>query len=299
MYDIIPISPVSSSVYLTRWPVDSTLLLYSVMCELAAALPINAANYAYLLNTTGKTFALIAAALALLDAATTASVSAASFAAYLEGESVLPFPSYWLTIIVLIGFTVICLSGVKESVGLAFSMLCLHVRTNFHPEDVDIRSFDLATQIVTMTVLVITAIVHWARTGNEVIAQNWHDDPASGAGALFRSIFFGVCIGLLGLTGFECVPMSIELLRPGVYPQVLRNLHYGAILLDGPLMLLVFANLPRSEILSGANVLSLLGEVVASRWLRILVVVDASVVLCGGILTGFLSVDALLERLTR
>lgn len=98
-----------------------------VMIELASALPYNASNYAYLLNTTSKTFALVAAALALLDAATTASVSAASFAAYLQGEVKLSFPAYWITIIILAGFVLVCLSGLKESVGMAFSMLCVHV----------------------------------------------------------------------------------------------------------------------------------------------------------------------------
>lgn len=99
-----------------------------VMTELASALPYNASNYAYLLNTTSKTFALVAAALALLDASTTASVSAASFAAYVQGEVSLPFAAYWITVIVLAGFVLICLSGLKESVALAFSMLCIHVR---------------------------------------------------------------------------------------------------------------------------------------------------------------------------
>ena len=287
----VRLSAVCRSPLLTFWT-------SRVMTELASALPYNASNYAYLLNTTSKTFALVAASLALLDAATTASVSAASFAAYLEGEVTLSFPSYWITIIILAGFVVICLSGLKESVGLAFSMLCIHVSAapgSGQEQCIDV----LLEQVASMIVLVLASAVHWARSGNQVLRENWYGDPARTPSSVAYSIFFGACLGLLGLTGFECLPMNIELLKPGAYPRVLRNMHVGATLLNAPLMLLVFANLSTADILSGANVLSLLGEAVASRWLRILIVVDASIVLCGGILTGFLSVASVLKRLSR
>lgn len=150
-----------------------------------------------------------------------------------------------------------------------------------------------------MIILILASAVHWARSGNQVLRENWYSDSARSPGSIAHAIFFGACLGLLGLTGFECLPMNIELLKPGAYPKVLRNMHVAAILLNAPLMLLVFANLRTAEILSGANVLSLLGEAVASRWLRILIVVDASIVLCGGILTGFLSVASVVMRLSR
>lgn len=150
-----------------------------------------------------------------------------------------------------------------------------------------------------MIILVIASSVHWARNGNEILRMNWYGDPSRTPGSIVYAIFFGACLGLLGLTGFECLPMNIELLKPGAYPKVLRNMHIAATALNAPLMLLVFANLSTSDVLSGANVLSLLGEAVASRWLRILIVVDASIVLCGGILTGFLSVASVLGSLTK
>lgn len=64
-------------------------------------------------------------------------------------------------------------------------------------------------------------------------------------------------------------------------------------------MLLVYAILPGNEILSGANVLSIMGERVGGRWLRVMVVVDAMLVLAGGVLTGIFTVCGLLERLAR
>lgn len=97
------------------------------MAELASALPINGANYAYLLNTASKSLALVGASLTLLDAATTATISAATFAAYLQGEIMSAVPAYCFTLILLVGMAVVCLIGLREVVGLAFAILCLHV----------------------------------------------------------------------------------------------------------------------------------------------------------------------------
>lgn len=99
--------------------------------------------------------------------------------------------------------------------------------------------------------------------------------------------------------GFECTPAYIEEIAPTAYGPALRNLLYGALLLNAPLMLFVYAILPETEILSGANVLSILAEKVGGRWLRIIILVDAILVLAGGVLTGIFTVCGLLERLAR
>ncbi|KAG8968124.1 hypothetical protein FRC03_008477 [Tulasnella sp. 419] len=75
---------------------------------------------------------------------------------------------------------------------------------------------------------------------------------------------------------------------------------YTALVLNAPLMLLVYAILPSETILGGANVLSVLAETVAGKWLRILVVVDCMLVVGGGgVLAGLIGVSALIERLAR
>ena len=51
-------------------------------------------------------------------------------------------------------------------------------------------------------------------------------------------------------------------------------------------MLLVFANLPTETVTGGSNVLSALAESAVGKWLRVWVVVDASIVLSAGVLTG-------------
>lgn len=64
-------------------------------------------------------------------------------------------------------------------------------------------------------------------------------------------------------------------------------------------MLLVLANLPIDTILSGDNVLALLGGIAGrGQWLKILVVVDAVVVLCGGIMTGIIAFCGPVEALS-
>jgi len=80
---------------------------------------------------------------------------------------------------------------------------------------------------------------------------------------------------------------------------VLQTLHLGAFILGGPLLLLSYANVSSEVIGGGANVLSALASAVAGRWLRLLVVIDAMVVLGAAIFTGILSAVALFEQLAR
>lgn len=101
------------------------------------------------------------------------------------------------------------------------------------------------------------------------------------------------------------MPSYAASIREGRFPKVLRNLHYPAIALNVLSVLFVLALVPLESALQGANLLSLLSQIVrsvparaasyscfifpgqaAGRWLRIWIVVDAMVVLCGGVLTG-------------
>ncbi|TDL27804.1 hypothetical protein BD410DRAFT_893978 [Rickenella mellea] len=245
--------------------------------ELASALPITGANYTYLLNVSSKSFALAAAALALLDYVTTAVISAATASAYISGEVSLPFPVFVGTILLAALPVGISLCGLRESARTAFAILSLHG--------------------LTMTILCVTTLVAWMRAGNSQLHDNWISAQPGSASAVARQVFNGICIGMLGLTGFECCPDYASTVKRGKYPNVLRNIHWPAILLNAPLMLLILAVLPMPTINGGANVLSLLAEKAGGRWLRIWVVVDAVVVLSAGVLTGILSACALLERL--
>jgi amino acid transporter len=142
----------------------------------------------------------------------------------------------------------------------------------------------------------IVSAIAWAHTGSDVLRANWAERPASWH-AILRDIFYGVCIGFLGVSGFETTPSYIELVSLDKYPSVIRNLICAVTLLNGPLILLVYAHIPSLEIKTGTNILSRLADKVAGRWLRTLLVVDAMLVLCGGIVTGLFTACGLLKRL--
>ncbi|KAK0194213.1 AAAP amino acid permease [Armillaria mellea] len=270
-----------SSVYspISLFIATVTLFLWRpIMTELGSALPITGAPYSYILNISAKSFALVGAALLLLDYVSTSVVSAATAAAYLSGEVNLPFPSFVGTIIVLALFTLISLSGIKESARLALVSLSFHVGT--------------------MIVLMVASAIHWGNIGNDQLRENWVSNQASSTSKVARHIFDGWCLGMLGLTGFECIPAYIARIKPAVLPLVFRNLHYPAIVLNTLIMVLVLAIVPMQIILQADNVLSVLAQTSAGRWLRVWIVIDAIIVLCGGVLTGILSACELFEKLT-
>lgn len=125
-----------------------------------------------------------------------------------------------------------------------------------------------------MVILIIFSIIAWAHAGADQIRDNWH--PPSPAN-IVRQVFNGVCIGMLGLTGFECeyslsslhlvqyskpyrsgAPAYVGRMRTGQFPRVLRNLHYPAIALSTVVALLVLAVLPIDAITEENNVLGTL-----------------------------------------
>ncbi|TFK52934.1 hypothetical protein OE88DRAFT_1656621 [Heliocybe sulcata] len=248
-----------------------------IMEELGSALPISGAPYTYLLNVTSKSLALIGAAILLLDFSSTAVVSAATAASYLAGEVTLPFPAFVGAILVLVIFTAVSLSGMKDSARVAFAVLSLHV--------------------ITLLVVWIASAVSWGRNGSQLLKDNWAAGQASSSASLVHQVFNGICIGMLGLTGFECTPAYIASIKSGRYPLVLRNLHICAIFLSSVTMVFLLAIVPLDTIRSDANVLSDLAEKAAGKWLRVWTVIDAIVVLCGGVLTGIMSACELIERL--
>lgn len=63
-----------------------------------------------------------------------------------------------------------------------------------------------------------------------------------------------------------------------MYPVVLRNLIIGALLVNLPVLIVTYAVLPTDQILSGANILSLVGQVAGGTWLRKIIVVDSAIV---------------------
>jgi hypothetical protein len=80
------------------------------------------------LQVASKTFALVGAAILLLDFASTAVVSSATAARYVINE--LPFnsPEWACSAIILGVFLVVAMIGIKESAHVALGILTFHVR---------------------------------------------------------------------------------------------------------------------------------------------------------------------------
>lgn len=258
-----------------------------IICELASALSAsNAGNYYYLSNISTKLVAVLAAAITLLDAVATGAVSAGTASAYIAGETVMDsvhIDYRLISVLLLVGLASLSLLGLRDSSTVALGMFALH--------------------IITMVMLIVAGIVAWIRSGNSLLHANWMIGmatmraPSTGKG-IARALFDGVCVAFVGLTGIECSPSYVNQVKPGEFPKALRNLHLIVVLTEAPLMLLVLALVPMDQILGGSNVLALLGQVAGrGAWLKLFVVIDACLVLCGGIITGIVAFCGLVDAL--
>ncbi|KAN0137458.1 Amino acid permease domain containing protein [Lactarius tabidus] len=260
----------------------SLLLLFfrPLLLELASTVRINGSNYIYLLQFSGKTLALIGAAATLLDAVATSAVSAATASAYLSAEiHSMPISASALAVLFLVALGILALAGIRENASATAAVFVFH--------------------IVTMATLAIAGIVYWATHDphSTILKQNWALRPGT-AIETTRAIFYGVCIAFLGVTGFECTPSYIEMIRPKDYSAILRNLIIVSAVLNTVLSLISCALLPVDAIANGPNVLSALGSLSGGNWLRVLVLIDAVSVLLGGVMTGTVTAIQLLDRMS-
>ncbi|CAO1615285.1 unnamed protein product [Sympodiomycopsis kandeliae] len=245
----------------------------------------NAGSYSYFLNVTGRSLALVAAGVTILDAVSAGAVSSATAATYVSAEAP-QIPMQGFTVIFAVVLTAICLSGVKDSAYIALSIFSLHN--------------------LTMVVLLTAGAVSWARNGSGILKENWYEalhvpgSPANLAGkSIARSIFDGTVVAFVGLTGFEMSVSYASSVKPGAFPKALRNVWVLVALLEAPAALLVTAILPFSKIIEANNILASTAAAIAGRGLRLFIVIDASIVLCGGILSGALSSTGALLTLAK
>ncbi|KAG0229229.1 hypothetical protein BGW42_001683 [Actinomortierella wolfii] len=263
-----------------------SILLYpvkAIMAEVAMSLPFNGGAYVYLINICAKWITAIAATFSILDYMATSVTSAATATAYVASEVTLPaaLSVFSLTIIIMVIFAIVTFFGVRESSTVASTVFVIH--------------------LATMLVLMITAAIHWARIGNDVLISNWNEPPIGGSNPA-RLIWNGFCICLLGATGYEGVEGYLEQLKPKTYPKIMTSMWASITVLNGPMAVLVLAIVPMQEIRENpANALLVLARYASgsSPWLRYLVTADAGIVLSAGVLTGMVGVLGLFERMSK
>ncbi|KAI9279789.1 amino acid permease-domain-containing protein [Sporodiniella umbellata] len=254
-----------------------------IITEVATSLPLNGGTYNALLNTTSKVTASVAACLSILDYLATCVVSASTASAYLAAEVTLPekLTPFVLTIVILVVFSLICILGLRESSTLTLTIFTLHS--------------------VTLAAVMITSVIAWGRNGNQVLIDNWTKVPDPPGSNPVLLIVKGVCIGLLGVTGFESAENYIEDLKPNTFPKVMNNMFGFLFAINAPLTLLATALVPVPVLQANqANAVSVLGEYAANgeRWLRMWIMVDAVIVLCAGVLTGLIGAIGLIQRMS-
>ncbi|CAM0135491.1 hypothetical protein VKS41_005136 [Umbelopsis sp. WA50703] len=260
------------------------LLMYpakKVLTEVSTALPLNGGIYSAMLNSSSKWLAGVVASILILDYLATCVVSASSAASYLAAEILLPshLPPFALSIIIMVAFAAIAFLGIQESSTVALVIFLIH--------------------LITLLGVMVTSIVRWGEIGNETLIANWNHPYPDGVSAV-RMIFNGFCIGLLGVTGFETAGNFIEELKPSDFPKVMRNMFGFLTILNAPITLLATVLVPIDELKANPAVaVSILGQYAAggSRWLRLWIMVDAVIVLCAGVLTGFIAAIGLIERM--
>ncbi|RKP09267.1 amino acid permease-domain-containing protein [Thamnocephalis sphaerospora] len=254
-----------------------------ILAEVSTALPMNGGTYNCLLNTASKSAASVAASLSLISYTATAVVSASTATACLAGELPEVLDSravFWLTVGVLIVFAAIVALGMQESSLVALIIFTIHC--------------------ITLLVFMVVCAVYWATNGSSTLIENWNlglQTMPTGADVV-RALFLGYCIGLLGVTGIETCSNYVEHQGPGVFPKTMRNLWWLSFFFNAPTALFTMAVIPQSVIAANpSGALSAASGVAGGDWLRWWMTVDAVVVLCAGVLTSFVGVSGLIERM--
>eukprot|EP00743_Colponemidia_sp_Colp-15_P003881 GILK01004188.1.p1 GENE.GILK01004188.1~~GILK01004188.1.p1 ORF type:complete len:685 (+),score=76.45 GILK01004188.1:80-2056(+) len=265
-----PLAPFSLLlVCVVLWPFRT---IYS---EVGSALPLNGGSYNCLLNATSKSTAAIAAALSLISYTATAVVSASSATEYASGE-LGKFDVFWVTIAVLAAFALLTLAGVRDSANVALVIFAFHV--------------------VTLCTLIGACLIFIIREDGATLTANFSADFIDHP---MKMLYYGFSTGLLGITGFETSANYIEEQAPGVFPKTMNAMWWLVTIFNPAIGLMSMGCLDIHTIQDNSkNVLSLVGGAAGGSWLRTLIAVDASVVLCGSVLTAYVGVGGLVTRLS-
>ena len=261
--------------WLSLLMVAGVLFLFrSIYGEVVGALPLNGGAYNALLNTTKKSTASLAASLTVLSYTATAVISASEAMHYAhsiwEALPVLP-----ATIGLLLLFMGLVILGIGESSKVAMGIFFFH--------------------LLSLTLLSSFCLYHFFTEGFHILLNNF-DTPVEGG--IAQALFFGFSAAMLGISGFESSANYVEEQQAGVFPKTLRNMWIVVSIFNPLIAFLALALVPIEE--AGANqeaLLAHLGFISGGSWLSLLIGVDAALVLSGAVLTSYVGVGGLMERM--
>ncbi|MGY4385078.1 amino acid transporter [Pedobacter sp. UYP24] len=250
-------------------------LFRKIYGEVVGALPLNGGAYNVLLNTTTKRTASFAACLTILSYMATAVISAYEAMFYLH-DIVHALPLIIATIIVLFIFMALTIIGIGESAIVAVVIFIIH--------------------LVSLTLLVVTCGWFLFNNGLDVFKLNWHAPVRSGG--IITALFLGFSAAMLGISGFESSANFVEEQQPGVFPKTLRNMWWVVSFFNPVIALLALSIIPILSISDHQeSLLSFIGETAGGKWLSYIISIDAVLVLGGAVLTSYVGVTGLAERI--
>jgi amino acid transporter len=264
--------------WITLLIVSLVLFLFrKIYGEVVGALPLNGGAYNALLNTTSKSVASFAATLTLLSYMATAVISANEAIHYLH-HLIPAIPVIIATIILLGFFGALTIGGVSESAKVAIGIFIFHL-----------TSFLILSGFISFFLLT---------SGVGIFIENWNF-PTTG-GSISNAIFLGFAASMLGVSGFESSANFVEEQQKGVFPKTLKYMWMVVSVINPLTAIFALALFAMPLLQSDAYQNTLLIEMasqVGGNWLAILIGIDAFLVLSGAVLTSFVGVTGLLERM--
>ena len=272
--------------------IGAVLFLYKkVYTEVVEALPVNGGAYNCLLNGTSKTVAAIAGVMTFLSYIATAVISAKVGVEYLNiglkhgaeqfFHAEFELPVIAVTIAVLFGFALLVISGVKDSAKVALAIFAAH--------------------IVTLIGFVILSAIYIFSGGELHLAGNIANTTSiiTKNGGVLKTIYFAFSASLLGVSGFESSANFVEEQQKGVFRLTLRNMLLGVVIFNPLIAYAVLNTMPYDSIVSAKDfLLANAAYIIGGDVFLYLVSLDAFLVLCGAVLTSYVGVSGLLNRMS-
>ncbi|WP_162426616.1 APC family permease [Pontibacter pudoricolor] len=250
-------------------------LFRSIYGEVVGALPLNGGAYNALLNTTSKSTASLAACLTLLSYMATAVISASEAMHYVH-HLWQGLPIIYATIGLLAVFMGLTIMGIGESSIVAVIIFITHLST--------------------LTLLLVTGFLFLFSHGFDTLTLNYNQ-PLEGS--IPRALFFGFAAAMLGISGFESSANFVEEQAEGVFPKTLRNMWLAVTIFNPLTAFLAIAIIPLAAVKENQTaLLAYMGEVAGGNWLAIIISVNAALVLSGAVLTSYVGVTGLVQRMT-
>ncbi len=255
--------------------VSAVLYLFrKIYGEVVGALPLNGGAYNALLNTTKKSTASFAASLTVLSYMATAVISASEAIKYAHSLWS-GIPIVFATILLLLVFMGLVILGIGESSKVAITIFIFH--------------------LTSLVILCFFSIYFLIDNGFETLITNF---KAPVEGGVTKALFFGFAAAMLGISGFESSANYVEEQNKGVFPKTLKNMWIIVTVFNPLLAFLALAIIPLSTIdANEETLLSFMGDLTGGNWLLYVISIDAALVLSGAVLTSYVGVGGLVERM--